>query len=70
MLINHEKLDKNKNSSDEYRIELSEKTLKFIQINNDLLSTKKPTKNELEEDALEKTGIFLFPRRYQHIQSS
>jgi hypothetical protein len=75
MLINHEKLDVKKgeeepNYSGEWRIELSEKTLKFIQINNDLLFTKKPTRNELEEDALEKKGIFLFPRRQQHVQSS
>jgi hypothetical protein len=70
MLINHEKVDKDKHSFIECRIELSEKTLKFIQINNDLSLTNKPTKNELEEDALEKRGIFLFSRRHQDIQSS
>jgi len=75
MLINHEKFlliktEEEENQSLECRIELTEKTFKFIQINNDLLLTKKPTKYELEEDALEKTGIFLFPRRHQHTQSS
>jgi len=75
MLINHEKFlliktEEEENQSLECRIELTEKTFKFIQINNDLLLTKKATKYELEEDALEKTGIFLFPRHHQHTQSS
>ena len=77
MLINHEKVEINKeqeNPSIECRIELSEKTLKFIQINSEFLLTKKstlkPTVNELEEEALEKKNIFLFPRQQQHIQSS
>jgi hypothetical protein len=77
MLINHDKLNKKKdeeeeeitNDAIEYRIELSEKSLKFLQINDDSLLKKrsvlKPTVNELEEDALEKKGIFLFSRRYQ-----
>ncbi|CAF1218036.1 unnamed protein product [Rotaria sp. Silwood1] len=80
MLINHEKFDKKKDKEEEkqndlieYRIELSEKTLKFIEINQDLLLTKqltlKPTFNKLEEDALEKKGIFLFSRRHQQKQS-
>ena len=76
LLINHEKLPKKKEGEEEhdfseFRIELSEKTLRFIQINNESLISKKsilkPTKYELEEDALEKKGIFLFPR---HVQSS
>ncbi|CAF1360159.1 unnamed protein product [Rotaria magnacalcarata] len=74
MLINHEKLDKKKENEEtdlgEYRIELSEKTLKFIEISNDLLlakkSTLKPIFNKLEEDGLEKKAIFLFNRRQQH----
>ncbi|CAF2782748.1 unnamed protein product [Rotaria sp. Silwood2] len=82
MLINHEKFDKKKDKEEEeeenqlieYRIELSEKTLKFIEINQDLLLTKqltlKPTFNKLEEDALEKKDIFLFSRRHQQKQSS
>jgi hypothetical protein len=72
MLINHEKIDKKEETENhliEYRIELSEKPLKFLQINNDLLLTKqsvlKRTAYELEEDALEKKGIFLFPHRHQ-----
>ncbi|UJR22475.1 hypothetical protein I4U23_025529 [Adineta vaga] len=75
LLINHEKLKESDKLPNEYRIELSEKTLKFIQITDDLLlrnkSSIKATVNELEEDALEKKGIFLFPRRrHQHTQSS
>jgi hypothetical protein len=77
MLINHEKIEIKKeeeNPSIECRIELSEKTFKFIQVNQEFLlakkATLKPTVNQLEEDALEKKGIFLFPRRQQHIQSS
>ena len=76
MLIDHEKLDSIKlsdaiNSSTEFRVELSDKPLKFIQINPQSSAMKKLTKNELEEDALEKTGIFLFPRhRSQPMPSS
>jgi hypothetical protein len=74
MLINHETFLKKNREEENYllecRIELSEKTLKFIQINNDLSLMKKPTKSQLEEDALEKKGIFLFPRRHHYIQSS
>jgi len=76
MLINHEKIEikKEENPLIECRIELSEKTFKFIQVNHEFLLAKKailkPTVNQLEEDALEKKGIFLFPRRQQHIQSS
>jgi hypothetical protein len=74
LLINHEKFllmktEQEENQLIEYRIELSEKTLKFIQINKDLFLRKKPTRYELEEEALEKKGIFLFPR-HQRIQSS
>jgi len=63
------KTEQEENQLIEYRIELSEKTLKFIQINKDLFLRKKPTRYELEEEALEKKGIFLFPR-HQRIQSS
>ena len=75
MLINHEKFDMKTIENElnpfvECRIELSEQSLKFIQINPDLSLTRETTKNELEEETLEKTGIFLFPRRSQHIQSS
>ncbi|CAF0793802.1 unnamed protein product [Adineta steineri] len=74
MLINHDKLKENeeKKYPSECQIELSEKTLKFIEINQDLLLTKqstlKSTIHELEEDALEKKGIFLFSRRHQQQQ--
>lgn len=83
LFINHDKYPSDKkekqtdreeeeveNHSTECRIELSEKTLKFIQTTNDSLLIKKPTRYELEEDALEQRGIFLFPRRQQRLQSS
>lgn len=75
LLIDHEKVDLTKLSNGihaltDVRVELSEKSLKFIQINPQSTFVKKPAKNELEEDALEKTGIFLFPRRSQHHPSS
>jgi hypothetical protein len=65
ILINHDKFNVDRQEEDliECEIELSEKAFKFIQINHDLLSSKKPTVNELEENSLEEKGIFLFPRR-------
>lgn len=76
MFINHEKLDmkkqeeqgKNDNTPIEYRIELSEVPLKFLQVNSDSLLKKQPTYDKLEEQALEKKGIFLFSHRYKNIQ--
>lgn len=78
MLINHEKLEKKKENEtidfSEFRIELSEKPLKFVEINQDSLITKqstlKPTRYQLEEEVLEKRGIFLFSRRQQPNKSS
>lgn len=69
MLINHEKLADGESLPTECRIELSDKTLKLVQITDDLLLANKlpvkATTHEVEEDALEKKGIFLFPRRRQ-----
>ena len=73
LLINHEKPEPSTPS--EYCIELSEKTLNFIQISPDLLihrpaAALKATSYELEEEALEKKGIFLFTRRRHSLPSS
>ena len=76
-LINQEKVEaKKENESDnnselpmEYRIELSEKPLKFMQINPEASVNRrvlgKPTTSELEEAELEKKGIFLFSPRWK-----
>lgn len=64
LLINHDKTDP-KSPSIEYRIDLSEKTLKVLQINPQSSFIEKSTARELEEEALEKKGIFLFSRRIQ-----
>ena len=80
-LINQEKSDAKKENDDvetrttlECRIELSEKPLKFIQINPETVLNRrvlaKPTTSELEEAELEKKGIFLFSRRHRPQQSA
>jgi hypothetical protein len=73
LLINHDKFESIQNddvqtsTTIEYRIEFTDETLKFIEINPNLLieqqSTLKTTNYELEEQTLESKGIFLLSSR-------
>ena len=70
LLINHDKVEWKAEDSISCRIEFSEKSLKFLQINPEKLLDRsgngKPTSNELDEEILEKKGIFLFPSSSKH----